>query len=121
LWPQGDPAQTTARAVESIAPSPGVGRRASTLVHRAILLAQRQRRTAPQPTSLNFAEAAPLPLTAITAWERPFDRIFLKRGEDRRSGADVQGALIATADTTARHRLLKRRGGGHGRARGVAD
>jgi hypothetical protein len=30
-------------------------------------------------------------------------------------------ALFATADTTARHRLLKRRGGGHGRARGVAD
>jgi NADPH:quinone reductase-like Zn-dependent oxidoreductase len=61
-------------------------------VHRATLLAQRRRRTAPKPTSLNFAEAAALPLTAITAWELLFDRISLKRGEDRRSLLAIGGA-----------------------------
>jgi NADPH2:quinone reductase len=40
-----------------------------------------------KPSSLSFAEAAALPLTAITAWELLFDRIGVKRGEaaDRRS------------------------------------
>jgi zinc-binding alcohol dehydrogenase family protein len=47
-----------------------------------------------KPTSLSFAEAAALPLTAITAWELLFDRIGVKRGEtaDRRSLLVVGGA-----------------------------
>ncbi|MEM9776564.1 MAG: zinc-binding alcohol dehydrogenase family protein, partial [Chloroflexota bacterium] len=32
-----------------------------------------------KPTSLNFAEAAALPLTAITAWEMLFDRLGVNR------------------------------------------
>jgi NADPH2:quinone reductase len=47
-----------------------------------------------KPSSLGFAEAAALPLTAITAWELLFDRIGVKRGEgaDRRSLLIVGGA-----------------------------
>jgi NADPH2:quinone reductase len=47
-----------------------------------------------KPASLGFAEAAALPLTAITAWELLFDRIGVKRGEtaDRRSLLVVGGA-----------------------------
>jgi NADPH:quinone reductase len=47
-----------------------------------------------KPASLSFAEAAALPLTAITAWELLFDRIGVKRGEaaDRRSLLIVGGA-----------------------------
>ena len=33
------------------------------------------------PKSLDFAQAAALPLTSITAWEMLFDRLQLKRGE----------------------------------------
>jgi NADPH2:quinone reductase len=46
------------------------------------------------PSSLSFAEAAALPLTAITAWELLFDRIGVKRGDaaDRRSLLVVGGA-----------------------------
>jgi NADPH2:quinone reductase len=36
-----------------------------------------ERITGPMPTSLGFAEAAALPLTAITAWEGLFDRLGL--------------------------------------------
>jgi zinc-binding alcohol dehydrogenase family protein len=35
-----------------------------------------------KPTSLDFAEAAALPLTAITAWELLFDRFGVPRGTD---------------------------------------
>lgn len=47
-----------------------------------------------KPSSLGFAEAAAVPLTAITAWELLFDRIGVKRGEsaDRRSLLVVGGA-----------------------------
>jgi NADPH2:quinone reductase len=47
-----------------------------------------------KPAKLGFAEAAALPLTAITAWELLFDRIGVKRGEgaDRRSLLIVGGA-----------------------------
>src|SRR5262245_36498488 len=47
-----------------------------------------------KPSSLSFAEAAALPLTAITAWELLFDRIGVRRGEtgDRRSLLIVGGA-----------------------------
>jgi NADPH2:quinone reductase len=36
-----------------------------------------ERITGPKPTSLDFAEAAALPLTALTAWEALFDRLRL--------------------------------------------
>jgi NADPH2:quinone reductase len=47
-----------------------------------------------KPGSLSFAQAAALPLTAITAWELLFDRIGVKRGEtaDRRALLIVGGA-----------------------------
>ena len=47
-----------------------------------------------KPASLSFAEAAAVPLTAITAWELLFERIGVKRGEaaDRRSVLIVGGA-----------------------------
>ena len=47
-----------------------------------------------KPSSLGFAEAAALPLTAITAWELLLDRIGVKRGDaaDRRSLLIVGGA-----------------------------
>jgi zinc-binding alcohol dehydrogenase family protein len=47
-----------------------------------------------KPKSLGFAEAAALPLTAITAWELFFDRIGVKQGPgvDKRSLLIVGGA-----------------------------
>ncbi len=47
-----------------------------------------------KPASLDFAEAAALPLTALTAWELLFDRIGVKQGPaaDRRSLLIVGGA-----------------------------
>jgi zinc-binding alcohol dehydrogenase family protein len=43
-----------------------------------------------KPASLGFAEAAALPLTAITAWELLFDRIGVQRGD----GADRRALLV---------------------------
>ena len=43
-----------------------------------------------KPASLDFAEAAALPLTALTAWELLFDRIGVKQG----SGAGRRSLLI---------------------------
>jgi NADPH2:quinone reductase len=43
-----------------------------------------------KPAKLGFAEAAAMPLTAITAWELLFDRIGVKRGE----GADKRSLLV---------------------------
>ena len=43
-----------------------------------------------KPASLDFAAAAALPLTALTAWELLFDRIGVKQG----SGADRRSLLI---------------------------
>jgi NADPH2:quinone reductase len=57
-----------------------------------------ERIVGPKPRSLGFAEAAAVPLTAITAWELLFDRIGVKRGNagddrsDRRSVLIVGGA-----------------------------
>ena len=52
-----------------------------------------ERIVGPKPSSLTFAEAAALPLTAITASELLFDRIGVKRGDaDRRSLLIVGGA-----------------------------
>jgi NADPH2:quinone reductase len=47
-----------------------------------------------KPRTLSFAEAAAVPLTAITAWELLFDRIGVLRGDggDRRSLLIVGGA-----------------------------
>lgn len=47
-----------------------------------------------KPKSLDFAAAAALPLTSITAWELLFDRLELKRGADadRRTLLIVGGA-----------------------------
>jgi NADPH2:quinone reductase len=43
-----------------------------------------------KPSSLSFAEAAAIPLTAITAWELLFDRIGVARGAD----ADKRALLV---------------------------
>ena len=53
-----------------------------------------ERIVGPKPSSLTFAQAAALPLTAITAWELLFDRIGVRRGQaiDRRSLLIVGGA-----------------------------
>lgn len=40
-----------------------------------------ERIVGPMPTSLNFAQAAALPLTAITAWEMLFDRLGIRPGK----------------------------------------
>ncbi|NFV81451.1 zinc-binding alcohol dehydrogenase family protein [Magnetospirillum aberrantis] len=49
-----------------------------------------ERIVGPKPASLDFAAAAALPLTAITAWELLFDRLEIKRG----AGADSRILLI---------------------------
>ena len=53
-----------------------------------------ERIVGPMPETLSFAEAAALPLTAITAWELLFDRIGVKPGDmsDKRSLLVVGGA-----------------------------
>ncbi len=53
-----------------------------------------ERIVGPKPASLDFAEAAALPLTALTAWELLFDRIGASQGpqDDRRSLLVVGGA-----------------------------
>jgi len=47
------------------------------------------RLVAPRPASLSAAEAAALPLTAITAWELLFDRLRLQRGEASHRGESL--------------------------------
>jgi zinc-binding alcohol dehydrogenase family protein len=49
-----------------------------------------ERIVGPMPTSLGFAEAAALPLTAITAWELLFDRLQVP------THGDLSGALLVT-------------------------
>ena len=53
-----------------------------------------ERIVGPKPQSLDFAESAALPLTALTAWELLFDRIGVKPGRhaDHRSLLIVGGA-----------------------------
>ena len=46
-----------------------------------------ERITALKPRSLNFAQAAALPLTSITAWELLFDRLGIVRGDAQRKGS----------------------------------
>ncbi len=45
-----------------------------------------ERIVGPKPRSLNFAQAAALPLTSITAWELLFDRLGLVSGDMQRKG-----------------------------------
>jgi zinc-binding alcohol dehydrogenase family protein len=47
-----------------------------------------------KPSSLSFAEAAALPLTAITAWELLFDRLQVPRSEDQ--GGNGGDAILVT-------------------------
>ncbi|NOU99758.1 zinc-binding alcohol dehydrogenase family protein [Paenibacillus planticolens] len=42
-----------------------------------------------KPKSLDFAEAAALPLTAITAWEALFDRLGLSRNQEENAGKSI--------------------------------
>jgi zinc-binding alcohol dehydrogenase family protein len=46
-----------------------------------------ERIVGPKPRSLNYAQAAALPLTSITAWELLFDRLGIVRGDSQRNGA----------------------------------
>lgn len=46
-----------------------------------------ERIAALKPRSLNFSQAAALPLTSITAWELLFDRLGIVRGEAQRKGS----------------------------------
>lgn len=70
-----------------------------------------ERITGPKPTSLSFAEAAALPLTAITAWELLFDRMKAGRDEDETllivgGAGGVGSALIQIAKTTTKLRVV---------------
>lgn len=51
-----------------------------------------ERITGPMPASLSFAEAAALPLTAITAWELLFDRLGFAEGQGEGLSLLVVGA-----------------------------
>lgn len=51
-----------------------------------------ERIAGPMPASLDFAEAAALPLTAITAWELLFDRLQVSRGHSSAQTLLVTGA-----------------------------
>lgn len=42
-----------------------------------------------KPASLDFAEAAALPLTAITAWEALFDRLSLPLDKELNQGKSI--------------------------------
>jgi NADPH:quinone reductase len=42
-----------------------------------------------KPKSLNFAEAAALPLTAMTAWEALFERLAIPRQADQNAGTSI--------------------------------
>lgn len=60
------------------------------------------------PTSLDFAQAAALPLTTITAWELLFDRFGIARGEQRTGDALlIIGAAggVGSIMTQLAHRL----------------
>ena len=41
----------------------------------------------PKPKTLDFSHAAALPLTAITAWELPFDRLGVQLGKPVNAGS----------------------------------
>jgi NADPH2:quinone reductase len=70
-----------------------------------------ERITGPKPMSLSFAEAAALPLTAITAWELLFDRMKAGRDEDETllivgGAGGVGSALIQIAKATTKLRVV---------------
>ena len=70
-----------------------------------------ERITGPKPKSLSFAEAAALPLTAITAWELLFDRMKAGRDEDETllivgGAGGVGSALIQIAKATTKLRVV---------------
>jgi NADPH:quinone reductase len=50
-----------------------------------------ERITGRKPTSLNFAEAAAMPLTTITAWELLFDRLGVPQGPDSQGSLFIMG------------------------------
>ena len=58
----------------------------------AELQAVDERITGKKPKSLDFAEAAGFPLTAITAWEIVFDSLALKEGEGQGQSLLIVGA-----------------------------
>lgn len=70
-----------------------------------------ERIVGPKPKSLTFAEAAALPLTALTAWELLFDRMKAGRDEDETlmvvgGAGGVGSALIQIARATTRLRVV---------------
>lgn len=70
-----------------------------------------ERITGPKPRSLDFAEAAALPLTMITAWELLFDRMKAGRNEDETllivgGAGGVGSALIQIAKAVTKLRVV---------------
>ena len=74
-----------------------------------------------RPTSLSAAEAAALPLTAITAWELLFDRLRLSQGPEAHrgeallvmGGAGGVGSIIASASRPQSQTWLRQLGVQH--------
>ncbi|MEV4709351.1 hypothetical protein [Actinoplanes sp. NPDC049316] len=58
--------------------TPAGGRRHRAIVSELHLVDERI--VGPKPATLDFAQAAALPLTALTAWEALFDRLHLTAG-----------------------------------------
>ena len=61
-----------------------------------------------KPTSLDFAEAAALPLTAITAWEALFDRLGISQNKEGNTGKAIliigaAGGVGSIATQLAKH------------------
>ncbi|HKU38049.1 MAG TPA: zinc-binding alcohol dehydrogenase family protein [Polyangiales bacterium] len=62
-----------------------------------------------KPNKLSFAEAAALPLTALTAWELLFDRLRVPRGTDTSDAVLIIGAAggVGSIATQLARRLTK--------------
>lgn len=61
-----------------------------------------------KPTSLDFAEAAALPLTGITAWEALYDRLGISKNADQNAGKTIliigaAGGVGSIATQLAKH------------------
>jgi NADPH:quinone reductase-like Zn-dependent oxidoreductase len=61
-----------------------------------------------KPTSLDFAEAAALPLTGITAWEALYDRLGISKDADQNAGKTIliigaAGGVGSIATQLAKH------------------
>jgi NADPH:quinone reductase len=70
-----------------------------------------ERIVGPKPRSLDFAQAAALPLTSLTAWELLFDRMRVGADEDETllvvgGAGGVGSALIQIAAATSRLRIV---------------